>query len=57
MTEKTCLDCKYLAVYEGLDDNLDPTGEIIYICALSDEDLTEEINNTCEDFDEKPLFG
>ena len=50
-----CEDCKYITVYEGLDDNMEPDGELFFICVLSDEEV--RLNHTCEEYEERPLFG
>lgn len=49
-----CEDCKYITVYEGLDDDMEPTGELFYICVLCDEEV--QLNHTCEEYEERPLF-
>lgn len=45
-----CEDCKYLTVYEGLDDYGEPSGELVYYC----EDLLVPVrlNTFCDKYEE-----
>ncbi len=49
MTNRTCETCMHSIIYAELDDEMNDTDKQLYVCMLTDEDISPD--DTCENYE------